>query len=262
MYEPFNLKIVFKQFHKNHPIYKKRIFLDKFQYPKINFLNQAINLCESYGNFLDVGAGNGELSFLLLKKGFKHGTGVEVINNPNLNKLEEYNNFSVFNGLIQDFKTEEKFDFILMSEVFEHFPPEDLKEIILNLTNLLKPGGIVYLNTPNPLNVGPASISKIYYKHCKYGHYKHYTKREIVNLFEDNFELIGHQFNELSSNIKWQEKGMSIKRRTKNFPNIFIAFIEIIASPFFFIFLYYEKIKSPFFYLFRSQGFIFRKMLN
>lgn len=171
---------------------------DHFEKYKMDILDKGINICDKWDNFLDVGANNGRYSYLLLEKGFKSGVAVEVSENKSLKELgEKYSNLNITNKLIQDFITEEKFDFILLSDVFEHIPLSDLNEFLQKLSDLQNDNGVIYILTPNSIVCGPAEKSDIYYTKHQHGHHKHYTKKEIELLLKQyNYNLIFHTYEE------------------------------------------------------------------
>lgn len=53
----------------------------------------------------------------------------------------------VFHGTLDEFETDQRYDLIFMSHVIEHVL--DPVETIVKVTALLKPGGVLYLETPN-----------------------------------------------------------------------------------------------------------------
>ena len=109
------------------------------------------------------------------------------------------------------------FDFVLMSEVFEHIPINQIDLVIKKLESLTKKNSIAYISTPDPIFCGPASRSDIYFEKFQYGHYKHYLKGDIVKYFK-SFELVMYEKIEGKLEVKFNEKLISFKRRTKNLP--------------------------------------------
>jgi SAM-dependent methyltransferase len=74
------------------------------------------------------------------------------------------------------------FDGALASEVIEHLPPEDAAGFCRELARLLRPGGRLFLTTPNRVAYGPAETSKEHHSRQPFGHHKHYTERELREL--------------------------------------------------------------------------------
>jgi hypothetical protein len=59
----------------------------------------------------------------------------------------------------------------------------------------LKPGGKLFLTTPNFVFYGPAEESKEYYQRQPFGHHKHYTLQELKELFDaPSFRVRAHYF--------------------------------------------------------------------
>lgn len=175
---------------------KKSLLPDITSKVTLERINQAINLCDYWDNFMDIGAGNGHYA-LALSHIFKSGTMVEVEKSEEHPRiLREYKNIKIFNDVIENYKnTTTKFDFIFLADIFEHIP--DIYAFIDQLSNIQKIGSVVYIMTPNPIFCGPASESEIYFKNYSYGHIKHYTKNEIVNIMkEKGYELIFHAYEE------------------------------------------------------------------
>lgn len=90
---------------------------------------------------------------------------------------------------------DEAFDFVLLSEVFEHLPVDQAPEFCDQVARLMRPGGRVFLTTPNRVFYGPAEDSKEYYLRQPYGHHKHYTLAELREYFDRSpFRLRAHYF--------------------------------------------------------------------
>lgn len=165
----------------------------------LNQLEKAV-LDGKTSTFLDIGAGSGRLSILLAKTYFKSGTAIEVEVNQEIWDilLNESTNIQLLTGEVQksmEALGENKFDFILLSESFEHIPLPDVSSFIVNLRHLLADDGRLFITTPNFYVQGPAEESPFWHERLPYGHYKHYTYQEIANLFESNdFKVIWHCF--------------------------------------------------------------------
>jgi len=149
------------------------------------YMNRAINCCDNWDNFLDIGASDGYYSVPLLKK-FEKGTAVEMDNNENLISLKkDFDNFTPIIGTIDNIKVDTKFDFILMADVFEHIPLTEINNFCLQLSGMQNIGGVIYILTPNPVFCGPATKSELFHtvnNHEHHGHQKHYLVKEIENM--------------------------------------------------------------------------------
>jgi len=144
-------------------------------------INHGINLCIRWNSALDVGCGNGHYLSALSAK-FKKNTGIEIDKYPEQKELEEkYKNIYFFNDKVENYPESEKFDFILLMDLFEHIP--DISSFLAKISRLQENGGITYITTPNSIYCSPAEESGISAKNSGYhGHIKHYTKSEIIAL--------------------------------------------------------------------------------
>ncbi|MDD5774018.1 MAG: class I SAM-dependent methyltransferase [bacterium] len=93
---------------------------------------------------LDVGCGTGMLLKYLYKKGIKGLSGTEIDPSQSTDKIP------IFNGDFLNFKTQERFDFILFNNILEHVinPQEFLKKA----RNILKDSGYIRVQVPNDLS--------------------------------------------------------------------------------------------------------------
>lgn len=183
------------QFYPNNDLYKQYNKYNIYSWlsPRIrdhsarrsmDLLNLAINTCERWGSFLDIGAGSGRVSIPLLRK-FKNGHAVEVCSSDELSKVGQvYGNFKVHIGMLQKLKLKEKINFVAMFDVFEHIPVGDVHDVLKNISAFQELGGVIFVLTPNAVNCGPAEESGIYYKRHKYGHHKQYTRVELESIFQ------------------------------------------------------------------------------
>lgn len=99
---------------------------------------------------LDVGCGNGDFLYLASEAGW-HVKGVE----PDRKALDvvRAQGFDVIEGSLEDVKaTDELFDAITISHVIEHV--HDPEKFISLAKECLRPGGILYIDTPNIESVG------------------------------------------------------------------------------------------------------------
>lgn len=111
-----------------------------------NYLNQRLNGLK----VLDLGSGRGEYTREMAKF-FGKVVGIEPYKDvykfclQHTNK--KYKNLYFLNTRIEDFKSKEKFDLIVMLTVFEHM--SNPKKAFDKIFKLLKKGGVIYLTTPN-----------------------------------------------------------------------------------------------------------------
>lgn len=153
------------------------------------------------GAFLDIGAGQGRLSALLASSGFKKGFALEVdVDKTKWQKiLQQHKNLELLEGFLQDnihrIPQDKSIDFVMLAEVFEHIPPSDVEPFIDALSQILRVGGKIFLTTPNFVVQGPAEKSKCWHEIQPYGHHKHYSLKELIDIFEQkNFKVEWHNF--------------------------------------------------------------------
>tara|TARA_B100000029_G_scaffold275628_1_gene270309 strand:- start:9975 stop:10877 length:903 start_codon:yes stop_codon:yes gene_type:complete len=87
------------------------------------------------------------------------------------------------------------FDLILCGEVIEHIRPSKLPTFLDSMHNILSPGGKLFLTTPNFDVYGPAENSAEYFEHSPFGHYKHYSITELINLLDQaSFQICNYWY--------------------------------------------------------------------
>lgn len=135
------------------------------------------------GKVLDAGCGNGNLAIKIAKRGYQV-VGVEL--SPGLVKAtkeraEELglgDKITVFQGSLTNLQfPQESFDAITCSEVLEHI--KDHERVVKNFRRVLKPGGACIITVP--INKRLWSIEDEWV-----GHYRRYSKKELVGLFKKN----------------------------------------------------------------------------
>lgn len=149
----------------------------------LDLMNYALNCADSWSTFLDIGAGDGRYSVPLLHK-FKRGYAVETQKSEELRDVSSrYPNLHYEKGFIQKSKIKEKIDFVLMADVFEHIPVNDVPKVVKKIGEMQAIGGIVYVLTPNTIYCGPAPQSGLFHTRLKFGHHQQYTKQQLLTLF-------------------------------------------------------------------------------
>ena len=173
-------------FSKRLPDYATQFWFDQ--------LEEVVHRSKK-NRFLDVGAGGGRLT-ILLSSLFEKGTAVEIdVNKQNWQTLlNEFKNIELREGLLQQIVPHlgetDTFDVIVMAEVFEHIPPQDISEFLTILRKILADDGRIFLTTPNAITQGPAEKSNMWHQKQPWGHHKHYTYKELKKLLWDHgFEI-------------------------------------------------------------------------
>ena len=139
---------------------------------------------------LDVGCATG--GFLLTASNDFDAEGVEL--NADMAAIARRRGLRVTTGRLEEaFSDENRFDVITMLQVIEHViePVALLREA----ARLLRPGGIIYLNTPN---VDSASFSLFRERHMhvsSFGHVSLLTKRSMLLICErSGLSLLAHDY--------------------------------------------------------------------
>ncbi len=107
---------------------------------------------------LDLGCGRGEWLELLKQNGID-GIGIDL-DDGMLAACKERNLDTVKADVVSYILKQEDNSFIMISgfHIAEHLPFEELKRLIEKSLRLLKPGGLLILETPNPENISVATL--------------------------------------------------------------------------------------------------------
>lgn len=97
------------------------------------------------GKILELGAAYGDFLVKLRDRGWET-YGVEISEDA-VKIAKEKNNINIFNGTLETFETNEKFDVICMFQTLEHLA--NPKYIIEKSYQLLNPGGVIVIEVPN-----------------------------------------------------------------------------------------------------------------
>ena len=136
----------------SHPNYKRWERSRKLSEARGQFVLSVIEITTECNNLriLDLGSGEGGTSAVLSKNNFVVSADISV---DRLKRQQSKNNnyeLLLCDALFTPFKNK-SFDLIIIQDVIEHVAsPEDLIE---NIFKLIKPGGIIYLSTPNKLSM-------------------------------------------------------------------------------------------------------------
>lgn len=117
-------------------------------------------------NILDAGCGDGRIVSEMINRGYKV-TGIDYLDiSIHYAKLmvseAEFLVADLRKDLISEYCLKSKsFDAISMVEVYEHIPPEDCHNVLINLKQVLQPNGILIISVPNKT----LPLSKLHYRH-------------------------------------------------------------------------------------------------
>lgn len=231
-------------------------------------INYAANLAANWEVCMDIGGGSGNYLAALAKK-FDKCLLIEKEKHPEQETLQsKCPNVSVYHTYIETYRADQKADFILLADVFEHIL--DIKSFVSQLSTLQKTDGIVYIMTPNPLVCGPATKSVLYYKIDPGGHVKQYTHSEIVSLMSNVgyiLELSSFEETEIRQKIKLITFALS--RRDKHWSKYFLyrvvrpitlPLLKTIYSVLERFTYHYENKERNNPYTTRTQNLVFRKI--
>lgn len=216
-------------YSSDFPDVTKKITLEK--------INIAINACDKWDLFIDIGSSNGHYAQPLLKK-FRKGICVEINKYEELEKLKKENkNLEIIYNDFTKTDIKDKADFIMLIDVFEHI--KNVDELLSCMSKIQDIGGVILILVPNTFYCGPAHESEIFYKKCPpgFGHIKHYTNIEIINFFKKyNYIAIANGYIEveITQTIRRIVRGLS-RRDLKYKNNIIYKFLRpmllIISKP-------------------------------
>jgi len=157
--------------------YFSRYFCDQTDGRRDKLFNCILDFLEERKNIkslLDVGTGCGFFMLAARKRGWS-AKGIE----PSTGSTQfacKQNNLDVFNGTLQEYPENDRFDIITFINVIDH-SAEPWKEIE-KANNLLKPGGVLYLRFPNGL-----LHTRIYQLATKFGLAKRISKFLVFHQF-------------------------------------------------------------------------------
>lgn len=138
---------------------------------------------------LDIGCSTGRLLKLLKDKGYTHVFGLDP--SPVCARLaKKLYDIDVFIDSLFTFKTEVKFDVIILIGVLEHI--KDLRLAIKNIQNLLSSNGLVYLEVPDATRF--CFYEDAPFQQFSIEHINFFSPQSLDNFMNrNNFELIRYE---------------------------------------------------------------------
>lgn len=130
---------------KKNIVVRLKEWLDKSFFRKI--LKQ---LTTDSINVLDIGGGTGWMLDILKKTDPRISFTQVADIDPQAKAIAEQNGHAYFEGIVEDFNTDKKFDLILMLNLVEHVA--DPLAVLQKAESLLSPGGIIVIKTPNTVS--------------------------------------------------------------------------------------------------------------
>jgi SAM-dependent methyltransferase len=149
-------------------------------------LVSAINLykCteQNPSQLCDFGAGNGELCKLLAEE-YQSSRIICYEPTPTLLSEAKQNLMALENvGFYQNIHNlqQETLDVVFCLEVFEHLPPEETLNALKEISNLLKPGGVLIIGVPVEIGF-PALYKGVFRMTRRYGNFDANIKNVILS---------------------------------------------------------------------------------
>jgi SAM-dependent methyltransferase len=163
-----------------------------------------------HGNVLEVGAGIGQITEVLLKKHYIHRL-ASIEPHPNFyhRLLERFPGHTVINGTFQDVNQGDDWDAILSINVLEHIK-DDETELKNYFRCLAKNIGTLCLFVP----ARPEIYSPI---DKDFGHFRRYTRAELRDKLERaGFEILRLRYYNIAGYFAWWLNFCLLKRRHFN----------------------------------------------
>ena len=163
------------------------------------------------GSVLDIGCGNGGLLLSFRERGWQI-TGLDLSHEAGLfaNKY----GYCIITGLLEDVDiAPESFDCVTLTNVLEHIP--EPWKFVKKLMDIVKPGGIVYLNVPNYRSLSIQLGISRFYRNLPPHHCSYFTPRSLEALFSHQGVI---------------DKVSRVRVRTYGIPELHYVFSKIIEN--------------------------------
>jgi ubiquinone biosynthesis O-methyltransferase len=179
-----------------NPFPEEAIFVDYAFPSRLAWVKKLLKE-QKANSVLDIGCSDGAYSLNLAKDGFDV-TGVNLaVNSIELAK-ERAKKFNLQVDFVQsdfmDYKPEKKFDAVMFFEVIEHVA--DPEVTIKKLLSFIKPGGVIYISTPDGTADEPASALGVDLENAAgfqfKGHVRVFDEKSIRELLKD-YEIVDLQ---------------------------------------------------------------------
>ncbi len=196
---------------------------------------------------LDIGCGYGWCELVLLKKGAKQVTGIEIsekdLKTARDNVKDKRVDFNVGSAIKLPFP-DSSFDTVVSWEVLEHIPKNTEQKMFKEISRVLKKGGVSYLSTPHQ-----HICSNIFDPAWWLIGHRHYSFNQLNEFVESNgMKVVSHKIRGswwgviLNSNMyiaKWifrrkpffehllRDKTSEEYKKSKGFLTIFIEFKKV-----------------------------------
>lgn len=182
----------YDRYHQKNKNFYRPIGRNNFTYfYPLKYLHQEFASFEDL-KILDVACGVGALSFYFASYGADvkgidiSARAIKICKKAQKSLVETDDRFEKMNFekvSIEKFKSKEKFDLVICSEIIEHVKDDDL--FLKKVHQQLKKDGILYLSTPSPENI-LYKAGKLDAFDKEVGHLRRYTQKEIIEKLEKN----------------------------------------------------------------------------
>jgi len=151
---------------------------------------------------LDCGCGFGHQLYALELMGFRNLFGIEMtLDSYELAKRElKYSDIKHIDAFEYLPKHIDEFDVIILNDVLEHIPRDNVLKIMNHLNDSLKPGGILCIRVPNM-----SSLLSSYSMYMDFTHLVGYTEFSVMQLLEMT-GFWNHKLISSSLKLQWKPK--------------------------------------------------------
>ena len=164
-------------YNKNVPKGLLAIYQDLYAITERIVHQDASLLRKENYHILDVGCSIGTFLHMFKKGGFKHLSGVEPSHDCSLLARELYG-VEVLPVTISEYRTDCKYDLIIMTGVLEHI--SDFSSVLPVVTGLLKESGTLMVAIPDAANFSSDPLSP--FDEFSVEHVNFFTKKSLANL--------------------------------------------------------------------------------
>ncbi len=160
----------------------------QYAYKRILFQLKPLVITKG-ATLLDVGCSYGFFMKLAEESGYKV-YGIELNRDANIYCKEKLNLKVFCGGINQVVFSDNYFDVITALEVIEHV--QDLKGFITNVRRMLKPGGILYLVTPDRRSLSARLLGRKWWSYRRM-HINYFSKKTLLTFLKNNgFHIISY----------------------------------------------------------------------
>ena len=210
-----NLKYAYKSDRGNIPEYAKWLHAKSYDFVNSR-LNKIINKFDKQQlSVLDIGCGGGYLLHCFKEKGYGNLQGLDPAPDCKISAKELYD-IDIATATLEEYKTKNKFDLIILGSVLEHM--SNIDEVVEQIKGLLNPGGFLYICVPDGDNMG--AVLNEPFLEFSLEHINYFTRGSMTNLLSSRgfsnvgFEsLLVEQYGGYALNALWKLDGTKLPIR-------------------------------------------------